>query len=117
MKLDFNADPKPVTKSSCGKLMKPTICDSSLRTVNTQAECGSPEDIYSQSPWRAPGTAPVIDACGSAGGRLPGMGEGTALAIFTNTSLAFEGEAGSKLPQMEPQAVWQAGSIVEVGWS
>jgi len=97
--------------------MKPTICESHLRTANIYAECGSPEDIYSQSPWRAPGTAPVIDACGSAGGRLPGMGEGTALAIFTNTSLAFEGEAGSKLPQMEPQAVWQAGSVVEVGWS
>jgi hypothetical protein len=42
---------------------KPTICKSSLRTVNTQAECGSPDDIYYWTPWRAPGAAPVIDSC------------------------------------------------------
>ena len=48
--------------SNCGKLSKSTICDPNLRTVNTQAECHSPEDIYSQSPWRAPGSAPVIDS-------------------------------------------------------
>ena len=41
---------------------KPTICDPKLRTVNTQAECGSPHDIYYWSPWRYPGNAPVIDA-------------------------------------------------------
>jgi hypothetical protein len=41
---------------------KPTICDSRLRTVNTQAACGSPEDIYYYSPWRYPGNAPVIDS-------------------------------------------------------
>merc|ERR1712039_813261 len=32
------------------------------------------------------------------------------------TSLAFEGQAGSSLPQMPPQAIWEAGSEVEVGW-
>eukprot|EP01046_Picozoa_sp_COSAG06_P048141 COSAG06_NODE_7137_length_2616_cov_3.028605_3_plen_228_part_00 len=53
---------------------------------------------------------------GSAGGRLPGMGPGSALAVFTNTSLAFEGQLGSTLPAMPPQAKWQAGSEVEVAW-
>ena len=48
---------------------KPTICKASLRTVNSQAVCGSAEDVYYWAPWRAPGSAPVIDACGSAGGR------------------------------------------------
>lgn len=33
-----------------------------------------------------------------------------------NTSKAFEGQAGSTLPAMPPQATWQAGSNVEVGW-
>jgi hypothetical protein len=118
---DMTLDPKflasqPTIVSNCGKLGKPTICDSRLRTVNTQAECHSAEDIYSQSPWRAPGSAPVIDACGSAGGRLPGMGPGAALAIFKNTSVAYEGQAGSTLAPMPPQATWQAGSNVEVGW-
>lgn len=44
------------------------------------------------------------------------MGPGTALAIFKNTSLAFEGQAGSTLPKMAPQAKWKRGSEVEVGW-
>ena len=44
------------------------------------------------------------------------MGPGKALAIFKNTSLAYEGQAGSTLPKMAPQAKWKAGSEVEVGW-
>jgi hypothetical protein len=57
-------------RSMCGEeaTTKATICDPKLRTVNVQAECGTPEDIYYYSPWRAPGSAPTIDACGSAGG-------------------------------------------------
>ena len=35
----------------------PTICDPRLRTMNTHAECGSAEDVYYYSPWRAPGEA------------------------------------------------------------
>ena len=129
---------------------KATICDSSLRTLNVFAECGSKEDIcecisapslscpgaYSRgtlasgygslspdlvncgrgcvpalstaaervtrgrrchvsldyySPWRAPGMAPVIDSCGSAGGRLPGQGPGGAGANYQNNSIAHLG--------------------------
>ena len=44
------------------------------------------------------------------------MGPGKALAVFSNTSLAYEGQAGSTLPKMPPQAKWKAGSEVEVGW-
>eukprot|EP01048_Picozoa_sp_COSAG05_P009620 COSAG05_NODE_800_length_7226_cov_4.300126_10_plen_66_part_00 len=61
-----------------------------------------------------PGVAPVIDSCGSAGGRLPGMGEGTALAVFTNSTLAFEGQKGSTLPPMPSQATWKRGMTAEV---
>lgn len=94
-----------------------TVCDPRLRTVNTQAECGSPEDIYYYSPWRAPGSAPVIDACGAAGGRFPGQGTGGAGAQFQNSSLAKAGDVGSRLPAMPPQAAWRAGALVEVGWT
>lgn len=97
--------------------VKATICDSRLRTVNTQAECGSPEDFYYYSPWRAPGSAPVIDSCGVAGGRFPGQGTGGAGAQFQNTSVATQGEKGSRLPAMPPQATYKAGSLVEVGWT
>ena len=41
---------------------------------NAGAECGSADDFFYYSPWRRPGSAPVIDACGSAGGRIPGQG-------------------------------------------
>lgn len=96
---------------------KPTICDPKLRTVNTQAECGGPDDIYFYSPWRAPGSAPVIDACGVAGGRLPGQGTGGAGAQYENTSLAHEGEQGSDLPSLATHVNWKAGSAVEVAWT
>ena len=100
-------NPKPVIASNCGTIGTPTMCDSRLRTLNTLAECKSPEDIYQLSPWRAPGSAPVIDSCGSAGGRLPGQPEGIALAVFTNSSLAYEGQKGSTLPAMPSQATWK----------
>ncbi len=96
---------------------KATICDPKLRTLNIHAECGSKEDFYYYSPWRAPGTAPVINSCGSAGGRLPGQGPGGAGANYQNNSIAYLGMPGTELPQMEPQATWKAGTAVEVGWA
>eukprot|EP00939_MAST-03C_sp_MAST-3C-sp1_P000416 g416.t1 len=94
-----------------------TICRSSLRTANTQAKCGGPEDFYFFSPWRAPGSAPVIDACGVAGGRFRGQGTGGAGAQFQNSSLAKQYDLGSELPAMLPQAAWKIGDAVEVGWT
>jgi len=94
-----------------------TICDPRLRTANTQAECGSADDFYFFSPWRAPGSAPVIDACGSAGGRFAGQGIGGAGAQFQNSSLARQGDKGSQLPAMPSHVTWKAGSDVEVAWT
>ena len=96
---------------------KPTVCDPRLRTANAQAACGGPEDVYYWSPWRSPGAAPVLDACGSAGGRFPGQGTGGAGAQFQNSSVAKQGDAGSGLPPMAPQATWKAGALAEVGWT
>jgi hypothetical protein len=47
-------------RSMCGEeaTTTATICDSQLRTVNTQAECGSPEDIYYYSPCEPPPPGP-----------------------------------------------------------
>ena len=95
----------------------PRLCDPRARTANTQAECGGKDDIYFFSPWRAPGAAPVIDSCGVAGGRHPGQGIGGAGASFENTSVARQGDRGSALPPMAPQATWRAGALAEVGWT
>lgn len=107
----------PGCKPEAGNGKKATVCASSLRTANTRAECGSKYDYYFYSPWRAPGAAPVIDSCGSAGGRYPGQSTGGAGAQYQNTSLAKEGDAGSKLPEMPAQATWKAGASYEVGWT
>merc|ERR1711964_482840 len=79
--------------------------------------CGGADDIYYFSPWRAPGSAPVIDACGSAGGRFPGQAIGGAGAQFQNNTLVKEGDAGTRLPFGPSRATWAAGSSVEVGWT
>ena len=34
---------------------RPAICDPLLRTYNTNATCGGPNDWYQFAPWRAPG--------------------------------------------------------------
>ena len=57
--------------------------DPKLRTVNINAECGGTDDWYYYSPWRAPGAAPVIDACGVAGGHRPP--DGPFGGVYVNT--------------------------------
>jgi hypothetical protein len=39
-----------------------TICDPGLRTLNVNTSCGANDDWYYYSPWRAPGSAPVMDS-------------------------------------------------------
>merc|ERR1719361_357343 len=110
--------PKAPEPRAKGTSMNATICDPAQRTVNTAASCGSPEDYFFYSPWRAPGYAPVIDSCGSAGGRLPGQGTGGFGAQYFNTTNAKEGDLGSTtLPQGPPTAIWKRGSLQTVAWT
>ena len=77
----------------CGAAARATVCDPRLRTVNTGAACGSEEDWYYYSPWRAPGAAPVFDACGMAGG-TPVAGKFG--GHYSATAHAKQGDLGSK---------------------
>lgn len=61
--------------------------------------------------------APVTDSCGTAGGVLPGQGEGSAGASYTPTVNAKVGDLGSKLPPLPTGTKWAAGSDVEVAWN
>jgi hypothetical protein len=54
----------------CGKCANSTNNDPKHRTANRGAVPGSAKDIYKYNPWRSPGSAPVLDACGMAGGGL-----------------------------------------------
>jgi hypothetical protein len=72
---------------------------------------GSP-DVFSKSPWRAPGRAPVYGSgCGSAGGGP---------LKYANGGWAPKGIAqgfdGKNMPSMVP-TVWQLGSTVDVAWA
>mmetsp|Transcript_159101 Transcript_159101/g.296432 ORF Transcript_159101/g.296432 Transcript_159101/m.296432 type:complete len:413 (-) Transcript_159101:224-1462(-) len=110
--------PDAPTPRAPGMPMKATICNPDHRTVNTAAECGSPEDYFFYSPWRAPGYAPVIDSCGSAGGRVPGQGNGGFGAEYKNTTHAKVGDLGSKTLKPRPTGVrWVAGREYEVAWT
>lgn len=103
---------------AAGTSMNATICDPAQRTVNTGAECGSAEDYFFFSPWRAPGFAPVIDSCGSAGGRLPGQGKGGYGAEYVDTTHVKIGDLGSKTLKPRPTGVeWVAGEEYEVAWT
>merc|ERR1711973_211912 len=100
----------------CGKNYRATVCDPQLRTVNTGADCGSDEDTYYYSPWRAPGSAPVLDSCGMAGGSPKWGHHG---AQYRNSSHARQGDRGSQSLQTGVAGAysWRAGDKVHVSWS
>ena len=68
------------------------------------------------SPWRKPGSAPVFDSCGMAGGHKPpngGFG-----GIYVNTTHAKLGDKGTEvLPKTPTGITWKAGEVVEVAWT
>lgn len=91
-----------------------TLNDPRLRTVNLDAEAGGPDDVYRWNPWRAPGSAPVVDACGMAGG-APVAGGGA--AEFAATPFARQGDLGSVVLQPVPEArTWARNSTVQVAF-
>lgn len=105
----------PNRKDRCGSGKKATNNDPEFRTINRQAAPFSDDDWTRFNPWRAPGSAPVFDACGRAGGApgpTPGHGE------FTNTTFAKFGDLGSQvLPKMFSGAVWPQGSVQTTLWA
>ena len=52
-----------------------------------------------ESPWRAPGAAPVANACGLAGG-TPWGSDAPEEGKYVNTSFAHHGMAGTDLPPL-----------------
>jgi hypothetical protein len=84
--------------------------------MNVYAVEGSDEDSYRFNPWRAPGSAPVVDACGQAGGKYTQTKMGGD-SEYTNTVNAGMGDlASKKLPKGPSMANWTAGTSVQVTW-
>ena len=103
----------------CGLGKKQTLTDPKYWSVGRDAVPGSPQDIYKHNPWRAPGSAPVMDACGLAGGtysRSPGAEAGD----YTKTQYAQHGDVGTEvLKPLEGYTppVYKLGGTAEVTWS
>ena len=113
-------DPKarsPWDRDICGSGMQPSVCNPDHRTLNRFARCGSKEDWTRFNPWRAPGNAPVYDACGKAGGQdafEPRHGA----AYYIATAHARVGDLGSRVLPRSPSGVdWAAGSTVRTAWT
>ena len=100
---------------TCGSGAKATLCDSSKRTVNVDAECGAGDDWYYYSPWRSPGSAGVYDSCGMAGGTPKSGAFG---GNYVTTAHAKQGDLGTQvLKQGAAAATWTTGTQVEVSWT
>jgi len=112
-------DPKWVRKfNTCNNpTVRATVCDPKYRTVNRNATCGADDDWYYYSPWRAPGSAPVFDSCGMAGGHRPP--DGGFGGIYVNTTHAKLGDKGTEVlpPYHDAGVVWGPGATVEVSWT
>ena len=110
-------------KDLCNSGLKATVCDPRMRTYNRFAECNSKKDVLRWYPWRYPGSAPVDDACGKAGGGGVLVNEtgsarvGPGAAFFLDTVHAKANDLGSKvLPPLPSGTVWKAGDQVEAVW-
>jgi len=94
---------------------KPRTIDPKYRTLNRNATPGSDLDIYRHNPWAAPGTAPVADACGLAGG-TPWPQEVSEAGDYTTTAYAHHGMNGTALPPLQTGVAWKVGGVAEVTW-
>ena len=101
-----------VQSDICRSGKEPTINDPELCTVNRR-NVGHPTlDIYKHNPWRAPGSAPVMDSCGLAGG-TPWGADVAEAGDYINTTIARHGDRGSKvLPKSDAHTVWKIGEEV-----
>jgi hypothetical protein len=98
------------------KAVPASNCDPATRSINRGAACGSRTDYWYYSPWRAPGSAPVFDACGLAGGNYAA----NPTCSYVASPNAKMGAKGSDLPPgnrtSDAEQVWTAGSHVTVAW-
>ena len=85
--------------------------------MNLKVAPGSPDDYYQHNPWRAPGAAPVYDACGKAGGQdefAPYHGA----TYYIETEVAKVGDLGSEvLPPRPTGTVWRRGATVKASFT
>lgn len=102
----------------CGLGKKQTLTDPKYWSVGRDAIPGSDMDIYKHNPWRAPGSAPVMDACGLAGGSFSRQ-SGAEAGDYVETKYARHGDVGTEVLKPIPgytPPTYQIGGTAEVTW-
>jgi len=93
----------------------PTNNDPAFLTFTRPTYPGDSRNWTANHPWRAPGTAVPLDACGLAGGSTK---NNDAAGGYGNITVAGEqGFPGSRLPPVARPPTWAAGSVVNVSWA
>lgn len=100
----------------CGASKEPTLPDR-FRTWNLDGSIvppsGMKSDWTASHPWRSPGNAPVLDACGMAGGSTK---DNSGAGGFPPPGHEY-GDRGSNSLNSTGTTVWTAGAVVEVAWA
>merc|ERR1712048_236568 len=107
----------PVGPPDCKNHAKPTLKfeDKDLRTY-ALSEIYRLDDYTKYHPWRYPGSAPLVDPCGLAGGWYT---KGASFAGGDAPPGVPQGAAGSSFPYNQKvlaQTTWIAGTEAEVAW-
>ena len=114
-----HADKAGFRKAYCDKPAEPVL-PKPYWTMNIHATDGAVDDSYRYNPWRAPGTAPVVDPCGQAGGKFlqaPMGGDSEFTTVLVHGKNWSMGDMGSTLPPtIGPLPQWVAGADVQVAW-
>jgi len=131
-----HADKAGFRRSYCDNPSTRSVLPKPYWTMNVHAADGAVNDSYRFNPWRAPGTAPVVDPCGQAGGKFSETPMGGASNFGTvevsrgwlgNLTLQMGDMGSAVLPplgadgrsdpaQMGAVTQWRAGSTPRVAW-
>jgi len=98
---------------------EPTL-DPAMRTFWFYSDEGVEVDVYTNRPWRAPGTAPLHSPCGVAGGNPDGCPVGAPPGEDTFDCFGVGYSYGPRAETVEFPAVvtteWTRGDVAEVAW-
>jgi hypothetical protein len=101
----------------CKDHAQPTIAfkDKELRTY-ALSDIYRLEDYTKHHPWRYPGSAPVEDPCGLAGGWYKKGHAGNGGEAPPGAPQGEHGSSSKLFPKLLERTTWVAGSVVEVAW-
>jgi hypothetical protein len=101
-----HSDKAGFRKSYCASPKTKAVLPKEYWTMNIHAVDGAVNDSYRFNPWRAPGSAPVVDPCGQAGGKYQQTkmgGDSTFGRVDVDGVVYQMGDLGSKvLPATDP---------------